>query len=132
MRGLVEFIMRGGSIDNRFGGFDRALEGIQIHRRLQKAAGGAYQAEVTLSYEHDFGEYTLVIDGRADGVISGSDGVMIDEIKSTSAPLDIIDEDYNPVHWAQAECYAYMYCCEVCSQYNQNKTTFIIKSTPEI
>ena len=39
VRELVEFLLRTGSIDSRFTGFDRANEGARIHRRLQKAAG---------------------------------------------------------------------------------------------
>ncbi len=39
IRQLVEFLLRTGSIDSRFTGFDRANEGARIHRRLQKAAG---------------------------------------------------------------------------------------------
>ena len=46
IRQLVEFLLRTGSIDSRFTGFDRALEGAHIHRKLQKAAGDGYQAEV--------------------------------------------------------------------------------------
>ena len=38
VRELVEFLLRTGSIDSRFTGFDRANEGARIHRRLQKAA----------------------------------------------------------------------------------------------
>ena len=34
VRQLVEFLLRTGSIDNRFTGFDRALEGARLHRRL--------------------------------------------------------------------------------------------------
>ena len=41
VRELVEFLLRTGSIDSRFTGFDRANEGARIHRRLQKAAGEA-------------------------------------------------------------------------------------------
>lgn len=51
IRQLVEFLLRTGSIDSRFTGFDRANEGARIHRRLQKAAGEGYQAEVFLSAE---------------------------------------------------------------------------------
>ena len=42
IRQLVEFLLRTGSIDSRFTGFDRANEGARIHRRLQKAAGEGY------------------------------------------------------------------------------------------
>ena len=48
VRQLVEFLRNTGSIDNRFTGFDRALEGARIHRRLQKAAGDGYEAEVSI------------------------------------------------------------------------------------
>ena len=41
VRQLVEFLLRTGSIDSRFTGFDRANEGARIHRKLQKAAGEA-------------------------------------------------------------------------------------------
>ena len=34
---------------------------------------------------------------------------MIDEIKSTSGDLGVITEHTYPVHWAQAQMYAYMY-----------------------
>ena len=44
IRQLVEFLLRTGSIDSRFAGFDRANEGARIHRKLQKAAGEGYQA----------------------------------------------------------------------------------------
>ena len=44
VRQLVEFVLKGGSIDNRFGGADRALEGSRIHRRLQKEEGENYKA----------------------------------------------------------------------------------------
>ena len=110
VRSLVEFILRSGSIDNRFGSFDRAYEGSRIHRLLQKAAGANYQAEVSLSLDNDFGDYILTVEGRADGIITDDEGVMVDEIKTTAAPFEIIDEDFSSLHWAQAECYAYMYC----------------------
>lgn len=38
IRRLVEFLLRSGSIDSRFTGFDRANEGARLHRKLQRAA----------------------------------------------------------------------------------------------
>ena len=52
VRQLVEFVLRGGSIDNRFGGADRALEGSRIHRLLQRQEGEDYRAEVRFSHTH--------------------------------------------------------------------------------
>ena len=42
IRRLVEFLLRTGSIDSRFTGFDRALEGARLHRKLQRAAVKEY------------------------------------------------------------------------------------------
>ncbi len=43
VRALTEFLLHSGSIDNRFGGKDRAPEGSRIHRMLQKREGPGYQ-----------------------------------------------------------------------------------------
>ena len=69
VRNLVEFLMRSGDIDNRHVGklSENAMqEGGRIHRKLQKAAGSDYAAEVTLSYEFLTERYAIVVEGRAD------------------------------------------------------------------
>lgn len=82
VRQLVEFVLRGGSIDNRFGGADRALEGSRIHRRLQKQEGEGYRAEVKFVYTCSCGGTEFTIEGRADGLFSDENGVpFVDEIK---------------------------------------------------
>ena len=54
-RELAEFLLRSGSIDSRFAGFDRAQEGARIHRKLQaaykKEEGSDYKSEVFLKAE---------------------------------------------------------------------------------
>ena len=49
--------------------------------------GSEYTAEVSLSYRYPAGEYEIVVDGRADGIIDG-DLITIDEIKGTYRDLD--------------------------------------------
>lgn len=112
VRQIVEFTLRGGSIDNRFGGMDRAAEGSRIHRKLQRAGGEDYRAEVPLSMESACGDYIIYVEGRADGIITNNNGTTIDEIKTTSAPLEYITEDFNRLHWAQAMCYGHFYCAQ--------------------
>ena len=91
IRQLVEFLLRTGSIDSRFTGFDRANEGARIHRRLQKAAGEGYQAEVPLSAERTVDGIAYTIEGRADGIFTAEDGtVTLDEIKTTALPTQEI------------------------------------------
>lgn len=110
VRELTEFLLRSGDIDNRFGGLDRALKGARIHRKLQKMQGEAYQAEVAFTYIFQFHSYCYKIRGRADGLIIKDGQVIIDEIKTTGRPLDLVSEGFSQAHWGQAMCYAYFYC----------------------
>ena len=110
IRQLVEFLLRTGSIDSRFAGFDRANEGARIHRKLQKAAGEGYQAEVFLSAEREACGIAFTLEGRADGIFTDENGtVTIDEIKTTTVPYEEIAEELNPCHWAQGMVYAAIY-----------------------
>ena len=113
VRQLVEFLLRTGSIDSRFTGFDRANEGARIHRKLQKAAGEGYQAEVFLSDQRTVGGISFTIEGRADGIFTDETGtVTIDEIKTTAVPAEEITEEWNPCHWAQGMVYGAIYSAQ--------------------
>lgn len=70
VRGLVEFLLRTGDIDNRKKSApdDAMAEGSRIHRMIQKKMGSSYHAEVMLRYRRDCGEYDLVVEGRAMGL----------------------------------------------------------------
>lgn len=112
VRGIIEYILRTGSIDDRFVGSTRAVEGTIAHQKLQsnnEKIYDNYEKEVRLSQEFKIEEVTLIVDGRADGIIIEDNNVYIEEIKSTMKPLILIDEDYNLLHWAQAKFYAYIY-----------------------
>lgn len=111
VRNLVEFILRSGDLTSGFMNSSRALEGGRIHRRIQKEQGADYQAEVTLSYLFKRSGLVLEVGGRADGIITeqNTGAVTIDEIKSTTKPLALIEKSDYPLYWAQAECYAFIY-----------------------
>ena len=113
VRQLVEFLLRTGSIDNRFTGFDRALEGARLHRRLQKQAvkdHPDYAAEVALRHTLTVAGVEYTIEGRADGIFTAPDGIVtIDEIKTTALPADAITGEQSPEHWAQGQVYAFIY-----------------------
>ena len=112
VRGLVEFILRSGDIDNRRrSSADNAMaEGSRIHRMIQRRMGSEYTAEVPLSYRYSAGAYDIVVDGRADGIIDG-ELITIDEIKGTYRHLDKMDNPI-PEHLAQAKCYACIYAMQ--------------------
>ena len=110
VRNLVEFILRSGDIDNRAGTAVRAeamQEGSRMHRKIQRRMGASYQAEVPLSIEIKTERYVLIVEGRADGIITEEE-VTVDEIKCVYRSLEFLEEPV-PVHQAQAKCYAYVY-----------------------
>ncbi|QDW75571.1 ATP-dependent DNA helicase [Lachnospiraceae bacterium KGMB03038] len=110
VRALVEFILRGGDIDNRMGGMDKEamLLGAKLHRKIQRSMGAGYHPEVSLRFEVPCKEFVLEIEGRADGVWKTPKGVVIDEIKGSFKELSLLEEPVE-VHLAQARCYAYIY-----------------------
>ncbi|GAB6155233.1 ATP-dependent DNA helicase [Desulfosporosinus burensis] len=108
VRNLVEFVLMHGDIKPGSIGASRAQEGTKAHQYVQKISGAEYLPEVTLSYVYS----NLEVKGRADGVIKSDSGACIDEIKTTSLDLDLIDEAFNDLHWAQALCYAFMYAVQ--------------------
>lgn len=116
VRRLVEFLLRRGSIDNRFTGFDRANEGARLHRKLQRAATAEhpdYKAEVFLRYHTVAAQVDYTIEGRADGIFTAPDGVTtVDEIKTTALPSASITGEQSPEHWAQGQVYAYIYATQ--------------------
>ena len=110
VRALVEFILRGGSIESGFASNARALEGTRLHQKLQKAEKEGYEKEVAFRKTVPLKEgVELLIEGRADGIYTNTAGErVIDEIKSTVVNLEYLDEERFPLHWAQAKCYAHM------------------------
>ncbi len=109
VRNLVEFVLRSGDIDNSFMSMGRALEGTYAHQKVQRSYGSEYRPEVYLKFTEIYEKYTILLEGRADGILTLGEDIIIDEIKSTTKDLELIEEDYNPLHWAQAKCYAYIY-----------------------
>lgn len=125
VRQLVEFILRSGDIDASSGSLaeiDAMQKGSRMHRKLQKAAGPSYKAEVVLKHTTRIDDsLSITVAGRADGIItemvmdndaSGLFGVhevvTVDEIKGTYQNIGHITEPV-PVHLAQAMCYAFFY-----------------------
>lgn len=109
---LVDFLLRKGDIDNRVYNQETMLLGTKIHAAFQKKQGNDYLSEVALkeTFERPLG--TIILEGRADGVIVGGPFPIIDEIKSTVLPLDVFYEQQQEWHEAQALCYALMYAHE--------------------
>lgn len=108
------------------------LQGTLAHRRVQAAAEEGYVSEVRLSCQLEFDKFILLVEGIADGIIPSPEQPVVDEIKSTSVPLDLIREDYNPLHWAQAKCYGWMYLSQEGGSSAVIRLTYSHRETKEI
>lgn len=133
VRSLVEFILRSGDIDNRRAASagDAMQEGGRIHRMIQRRMGPEYRAEVALRYTYDAGEYEILVEGRADGIITESANVTIDEIKGTYHDLKRMKGPVS-VHLAQAKCYAYIYADQNALSDIRVRMTYCHMETEEI
>ncbi|MDO5018175.1 MAG: ATP-dependent DNA helicase [Lagierella massiliensis] len=109
VRGLIEFVMRSGDIDNSFIDKGRMKEGQRIHSKLQREYGKNHEKEVFLKNETFHKELLFRVEGRADGIYRKGDYALIDEIKTTTRPLEQLEYNTNPLHWAQGKCYGYFY-----------------------
>lgn len=108
IRSLVEFICRKGDLSNDFSPSARAIEGIRLHQLVQRQQSENYQSEVPLSYTYPISEeLSLVLSGRADGIIRDGNNITVDEIKSTAIELEHLNEPLS-VHLAQAKVYAFI------------------------
>lgn len=116
VRNLVEFILRHGDIDaaEGYSDPDAMQEGTRLHKKIQKSMGADYSAEVAMTMttpvEYEGEVFEITVEGRADGIITG-DEVILDEIKCVYRELSKITE-MQPLHRAQAMCYAAQYVIE--------------------
>ena len=106
-RNVVEFVRRSGDLDNRRsqGAKKEAMQaGSRLHRKIQKRMGADYRAEAALKHLVKEDVFSILLEGRADGIITEAAGVTIDEIKCIYMDVDRLERP-DPVHLAQAMCY---------------------------
>ncbi len=70
--------------------------------------GSSYRAEVSLKKETEYEDLILLVEGRADGILSEEKEIVIDEIKGIYGDPKLLTQPV-PVHRAQAMCYARIY-----------------------
>ncbi|WP_438444963.1 ATP-dependent DNA helicase [Gorillibacterium sp. sgz5001074] len=116
VRGLAEYACRGGSIEAGFRLPGSMAEGTKIHKGIQAAYPEPDRSEVFVQGELEQEGILFRLEGRCDGIRYGGEAssgepglVTVEEIKSTSGDLRLIEEDSFPAHWAQAVCYAYLF-----------------------
>ncbi|WLR56918.1 helicase C-terminal domain-containing protein [Mesobacillus subterraneus] len=132
VRTLAEYVYKSGSIVSGFRTTSSFTEGSRIHREVQKTYSEHDQSEVFLKTEIKYEGLIFNIEGRCDGLLVNGDSTTIDEIKSTSLNLDLIDEETNLAHWAQAECYGYMYMKDQNLDIINIQLTYVQKTSGDI
>jgi DNA excision repair protein ERCC-2 len=106
---LVDFVLRTGDIDTRIFNMETMARGSIIHHFYQEKQNANYIAEYPFNEIIEYKDYSLVLSGRADGLILNGNDATIEEIKSTNDDLLNFYEKNHPWHLGQAQCYAYMY-----------------------
>ena len=111
VRELVEFVLRRGDLggERQFVGSDRALAGIRGHQKIQRSRPAGYQTEIPVEFMVEADEFTLQIKGRIDGLLITGERVLLEEIKTVQGTWDHL---VDPLHWAQAEFYAFIHAQE--------------------
>ena len=115
VRDLVEFVLRKGDLGGgrEFAGADRALAGIRGHQKIQRSRPPGYLTELPVEHTVEAEEFTLQIKGRIDGLLITTKQVLLEEIKTVQGTWDYAAD---PLHWAQAKCYAFMQAREPASK----------------
>ncbi len=140
VRNLVEFLLREGDIDDRKGSvdpFEAMQAGSRIHRKIQNSMGPFYRAEVPLKFKIEYDDYTLGLEGRADGVVLDldEDGIArsatVDEIKGMYMDVMTFEKPIL-VHESQAKCYAYILAQEYKLDEIDVQMTYVSLETEEI
>ena len=106
---LAYFVCGSGDLTLEFFSNRDVNEGTKAHEYLQSLYNSKSKSEVYIksNLTVDGKEYTL--HGFIDGVLNIKNKIIIEEIKSTSSDLDLINLDYHKEHLAQAKIYAYLY-----------------------
>lgn len=133
VRNLVEFILRSGDLDNRRTTTDKEAmqQGSRIHRKIQGRMGSNYEAEVSLGYLVERERFSIVLEGRADGILKEDNRVIVDEIKAVYRDINLMKEPV-PVHLAQAKCYAYIYALQNKLENITVRMTYVQMETEQI
>lgn len=149
VRSLVEFMLRSGDLYRAEGSapdVDAMQAGSRIHRMIQRRRKGDYQAEAALSKKRSFKEgairqapfdkesspaFTLLVEGRADGIERDQKGYLIEEIKGIYQELLELEAPL-PVHLAQAKCYAAIFASEHSLETIRVRMTYCHLETEEV
>ena len=105
VRTLVETVMLSGSLSTAASSA-RLLDGIRGHQALQAIEADGAKNEVSVSGAVSSEHIELTVYGRIDRLYGES---RVEEIKTTYLDGERLNGG-DPQHWAQAKCYAFLFC----------------------
>ena len=110
VRALAEFSLESGDLVTDGRAVERMREGMAGHLAVQGLLDREWRCEEPVSRQEEIGDITLTVQGRADAVRRRPGMIAVEEIKTTRLQVYLIGENDYPVHWAQAQIYAYILC----------------------
>lgn len=108
IRELVEFLLRTGDLSPVISSENTPQEGSRIHRKIQRSRPSTYTPEVALKTSFDYQDDEYVINGRADGIDTQDDQILIEEIKTSDLEYTAIPQATLDLYWGQVKVYAYI------------------------
>ena len=110
VRTLAEFAFEKGDLIPARRAAARMRDGVRGHQALQELLPVSWNSEVPVSRDIAIDGRILRVHGRADALYIDRETVRVLESKTTVRdPASILKYDY-PVHWAQGEIYAALFC----------------------
>ncbi len=114
VRSLAEAVHRRGGLAMPLYGGVAAADGIRLHQRCVRLLSEALdnrpvQAEVALEQDMTVDMYRLRISGRCDALVDDESMTRIYEVKSFNGAASHLPPGGEPLHWAQARLYAWLY-----------------------
>jgi len=109
VRDLVEFVWRSGNlrVSSDFSPPDRALQGIEGHKRIQSSRPEGYIKEYSVRDEITTPQVRLILRGRIDGYWLTDNTLHLEEIKTRLKPRPP-SPDQQTLHWGQLKIYAFL------------------------
>ena len=114
VRALAEAVHRSGGLGRPAYAGISASEGIRLHRLCfdylrEEYAAYQIQPEAALKGSISLDAFVLSLDGRCDAIAKSGHSIFLFEFKSFTGSPDRLPPEGEPVHWAQAYLYAYLY-----------------------
>lgn len=102
---FIEITAKEGDLTGSFFSQKRAVEGTKGHQKVQKNRGEGYKSEIRIKETIKRNGFTLILEGRIDGLLEENHSELIEEIKTVESSIPECWEETPILHRAQLICY---------------------------